>query len=122
MRSTRERLEDILDQIILLETHAGGQQARYNSDVVLQTFCLKCIEVIGEAAFKLPKHLLARYPAIPWSNIIGTRHILVHDYFDVRLEVIWRVVEQHLSPLHAEVEKMLRELPADETGDKPAHG
>ena len=122
MRSVRERLEDILDEIALLEMHAVGRKEQFDSDVVLQTFCWKRVEVIGEAAFKLPSDLLARYPGAPWDKIIGMRHILVHDYFSVRWDVIWRVVDEHLAPLRAEVEKMLRDLPPDESGGDAAHG
>ena len=114
MRSVRERLEDILDQVALLETHAVGRKTQFDSDIVLQTFCWKRIEIIGEAAFKLPADLLAGYPAVPWASIIGMRHILVHDYFDVRWEVVWGVIDQHLAPLRMEVERMLADLPIDE--------
>ena len=122
MRSVRERLEDMLEQIALLERHAVGRKEQFDSDVVLQTFCWKRVEVIGEAAFKLPPDLLARYPGVSWDSIIGMRHILVHDYFSVRWDVLWRVVDEHLAPLRAEVETMLRDLPAEENDGEAAHG
>ncbi len=121
MRSVRDRLEDILEQVSLLETHAVGRREQFDSDVVLQTFCWKRIEVIGEAAFKLPVDLLAQYPGVSWDSIIGMRHILVHDYFSVRWDVIWRVVDEHLAPLRIEVEKMLRDLPSENAGESPSH-
>jgi uncharacterized protein with HEPN domain len=49
-------------------------------------------------------------PAIPWAQIIGMRHVLVHDYFGVDIEVVWRVVERDLPLLKQETEGLLARL------------
>jgi len=44
---------------------------------------MKLIEIIGEAARHISPELKAKYPNIPWSNIIGMRNILIHEYFRI---------------------------------------
>lgn len=57
--------------------------------------------MLGEAASKISADAKARYADIPWREIIGLRHRLIHGYVDVRLDVVWRVATEHLGPLIA---------------------
>jgi uncharacterized protein with HEPN domain len=67
-------------------------------------------QIIGEAAYSLPKDLRDQRPDIPWSEIIGMRHILVHDYFVIDIDIVWDAVERDLPGLKAKIEAMLRAL------------
>ncbi|MCX7902716.1 MAG: DUF86 domain-containing protein [Burkholderiaceae bacterium] len=49
----------------------------------------------------------ARHPHIPWEQIIGMRHVLVHGYFEIDLDVVWAVVEKDLPPLKAGIQAIL---------------
>ena len=51
---------------------------------------LKCLAVIGEAASRLPDSVTNNYPSIPWKDIRGMRNIVIHEYFGVSLDVVWR--------------------------------
>lgn len=64
------------------------------------------LEVIGEAASRLPKEFRDRNPAVPWRRIVGLRHRIVHEYFDVDLELVWEIVQSELPAL----ERQLRGL------------
>jgi uncharacterized protein with HEPN domain len=46
-------------------------------------------------------------PGIPWKDIIGMRHRLVHAYFDINLDVLWRTVQEDLPSLIAALEPFL---------------
>jgi len=50
---------------------------------------IHALQIIGEAASRIPSSLRRRYPELPWTNITGMRHILVHEYLDVNLKTIW---------------------------------
>jgi len=53
----------------------------FESDELIQNWFVRHLQIIGEAAYALPKELRDQRPEIPWIEIIGMRHILVHDYF-----------------------------------------
>lgn len=107
MRSTDERLEDILESIRLIEAHMPQSREAYDADVVIRYFLLKQVEIVGEAAFKIDKAFKDEHPEIPWRKIEGTRHILVHDYFDVDWGVLWDIIQLHIEPLKTQVEIVL---------------
>ncbi len=68
------------------------------------------LEIVGEAVKRLPMNLRARYPAVPWKEIAGTRDHLSHGYDDVDYQVLWDAVQNDIPVLLTTVERMLREL------------
>ncbi|OQB28025.1 MAG: hypothetical protein BWY10_00829 [Chloroflexi bacterium ADurb.Bin180] len=76
----------------------------------MRTYVVHCLQILGEAAFKLPPEIRAQYDAVPWSRILGMRHILVHDYFRIDPDIVWAVVEKDLPDLKPKLESMLREM------------
>jgi uncharacterized protein with HEPN domain len=67
------------------------------------------LQIIGEAVTRLSEKLQMHHPEIPWGSIIGMRHILVHGYFDVDLEIVWKVIERDLPILKSQMEALLSE-------------
>jgi uncharacterized protein with HEPN domain len=63
---------------------------------------IRAIEIIGEAASKLPKTVLTKYPDLPWRDIISMRNKLVHAYFGIKVDVIWQTIQDDL-PLITQV-------------------
>ena len=59
-------------------------------DWVIQDALMRQLEILGEAAGKVSSDFVRAYPGIPWSDITGLRHKLIHDYFEVDLDVVWR--------------------------------
>jgi uncharacterized protein with HEPN domain len=70
------------------------------------------LELIGEAARGLPQDVRALAPGVPWKEVTGMRDVLIHRYFDIDTEIVWRVVEDHLPVLRSEVAAALRKLEA----------
>lgn len=68
---------------------------------------MKAIEIIGEAAFRTSPETQARTAGVPWRDIVGMRHRLVHAYFDIDLDVLWKTVREDLPPLITALESYL---------------
>ena len=71
----------------------------FQTDEMAQHAMMRLIQVIGEAARKVSEEYKQEHPAIPWAEIIGMRHRLVHDYFNIILEKVWEVIVKDIPPL-----------------------
>ena len=71
---------------------------------------LRNIQVLGEAANRLPNTLKAKYPEIAWSKIIRSRHIVTHEYDGIDYEIIWKIVSEHAVSPRDSLAKILKEL------------
>ena len=60
---------------------------------------VKNIEIIGEAAYHLTKAFCKEHPQTPWNDVMRMRNILVHDYYKIRLNEVWKVIQEDLQPL-----------------------
>jgi uncharacterized protein with HEPN domain len=78
MRDDRERLRDILEAIERIENYVDRGEGAFRRDELIQTWMTRNIQVIGEAARGISQEFRDNYPEIPWSRIIGMRHVLVH--------------------------------------------
>ena len=65
------------------------------------------LEIIGEAASKVSPEVRSENRAIPWEDIVGMRNRLIHAYFDINLDVVWKTATNDLRSLKAELEKIL---------------
>ena len=86
MRRDEQRLHDILEAIERIDRFTGQGRSLFDADERTQVWVIHHIQIIGEAARALSEDLCARYPQVPWSQIVGMRHILVHDYFGIDLD------------------------------------
>lgn len=107
MRSDRERLLDILEAIDKIEQHPSSDIEAFADDEMQQVWVIHHLQIIGEAAYGLSQRSKASHPQIPWEQIIGMRHVLVHGYFEIDLDIVWAVIEKDLPPLKTEIEAIL---------------
>ncbi|WP_017303319.1 DUF86 domain-containing protein [Spirulina subsalsa] len=70
-----------------------------DSDRLLNLAIVRLLEIIGEAASRIPKEDCCQYPTIPWHAIISMRNRLIHNYGNVDLDIVWQVVSQDLPKL-----------------------
>lgn len=77
----------------------GRCRPELDTDPMLVLALVKVLEIMGEAATQVSNSCQTSLPGIPWADIIGMRHRLVHAYFDINLEILWRTVQEDLPPL-----------------------
>jgi len=71
----------------------------YDGDENLRLALIHLIQVVGEAARQVSREFADGHPDIPWANIIGMRHKVVHDYLGVDEDIVWQVVTEDLPKL-----------------------
>jgi uncharacterized protein with HEPN domain len=81
----------------------GLDEAAFLASRLHQNAAIRSLEVLGEAAGRISAATRASHPEIPWREITGMRHRLIHGYGEVRLDLVWTVLRDRLAPLIAVV-------------------
>jgi uncharacterized protein with HEPN domain len=91
----------------------GLDESAFLASDLHQSAVIRKVEVMGEAAGKVSTAFCAAHPKIPWKQMTGMRHRLIHDYGDIRPDIVWRVTKETLPNLIG----MLRPLIPPKTDD-----
>lgn len=102
-------LQHILESIEWVEKDTAGFDATaFYAQVPIQDAVVRRLEIIGEAVRHLPAHLKEKHAGIPWQEIADMRNKLIHEYYDVDVELIWEVVTTNIPILKKAVGEMLK--------------
>ena len=96
------RLHHILDAILEIQEYTKGKSDDdFFRDSMLQSACVRQLEIIGEAASNVSDEIKSKSPGIEWQEIIGLRNILIHEYFgvDVQRQTINPIIQNSSNPL-----------------------
>jgi uncharacterized protein with HEPN domain len=85
----------------------GVTWERFMQDRLLQRGLINALQDIGEAANNVSTATTLAHPEIPWSDIIGMRHRLVHGYRQINLRIVWETVQQRVPELIAALEPLI---------------
>lgn len=110
MRDSKERLRDVLEAIAAIERYLDCDKISFEGNELLQTWFLRQLQIIGEAARALPDEVRALAPDIPWPKIIGMRNVLVHGYFEIDTDIVWDAATRDVPALKPALEGLLRTL------------
>jgi uncharacterized protein with HEPN domain len=86
----------------------GKRRADLDIDPMLLFALVRAIEIIGEAASKVSAAQRAASAAVPWTAIVAMRNRLVHAYFDIDRDIVWKTVTEEIPPLRLQLLKLLQ--------------
>lgn len=88
----------------------GKTRNSLDTDRMLLLSLIRLVEVIGEAASKVSKEKQCQIKDIPWQQIISMRNRLIHDYYEVDLDIVWTTITEDLPPLVEKLVKYINEI------------
>lgn len=106
-----ERLQHIQEAIgLIVEYTQPLNLMNFLADRKSQLSVERLLEILGEAANHISPDVKSSYPEVPWRQMTDLRNVVSHEYFQVRLELIWEVATREIPPLAARVEQILNDL------------
>ena len=102
----KQKLQDILKEINNIETYLNKRKL-YECHEVEVYGIVHCLQIIGEASRTLPDDFREKHKNVNWQNIIGMRHIIVHEYFRIDLAIVEKVLDDHLPVLKRQIEEII---------------
>ena len=101
----RQMLSNANEAVVMIQ---GKTRADLDHDRMLNLALARLLEIIGEAANRVPDEIQAKYPDLPWLQMIGARNRLIHGYDSVDFDILWNIVANDLPRLISQLEKILR--------------
>ncbi len=116
-REYGDYLNDILHYSEQAQAFVAGMDFDAFADNEEKTLAVvHALQIVGEAASKLPRSITRLHPEIPWAKMTGMRNFIVHGYFLVDLEIVWRTVKEDLPALRVTISQLLADLEKGKLG------
>lgn len=90
-----------------VEIQDGKRREDLDSDRLLNLALTRLVEIIGEAANRVPPSTKEKYPDLPWMQMIGARNRLIHGYDSVDFDILWVIVHEDLPVVITQLEEIL---------------
>jgi len=104
-------INDILDSILKIEEFVSDMNYKeFVDDDKTSSAVVRKLEIIGEATKNIPKEIRMKYKEIPWSDIARMRDKIIHFYFGVDYEIVWKVIKERLPEVKQQIKRVLKEL------------
>lgn len=103
-------IEHILDSMNNIEAFMKNiSKDSFFKNKEKQSAVIRQIEIIGEAVKNIPDYFRNKHPDIPWKDIAGMRDKLMHHYFGVNLDTVWKVIQEDIPDLKTKILKVKEE-------------
>jgi len=100
-RSPELLVADMLEAIAKIERYVSAlTEGQFLEDERTSDAVVRNLEIIGEAASRLPDVYRSTAGHVPWHQVIGLRHRIVHEYFGIDLQLVWVIIHTDLPKLH----------------------
>lgn len=104
----RERLMHIVEASdFVVEYSKGMTYEEFLSDKMRYGALVYYTMIIGEAGYMLSREFVEKYNEVPWGDVAGMRHHIVHGYYKVDNRVLWNIIKKEVAPLRNQVQKYL---------------
>lgn len=114
-RDIRDFLKDIYDSIHDIEEFTEDLNYEdFIEDRKTVNAVIRSLEIIGEAAKKIPEEIRQKYPSFPWKGMAGMRDKLIHEYHGVDLEIVWTVSKEEIPPVKSTIKNII----SDQQGNR----
>jgi uncharacterized protein with HEPN domain len=101
-------LLDILQSARMALSYLHGlDREEFLADTMRQDSVLRRLEIIGEAARRVSAQTRSSHPGIPWKEMVSMRNLVIHDYDDVDLDIVWDTIHRDLPYLIREIEPLV---------------
>ncbi|MCK4224221.1 MAG: DUF86 domain-containing protein [candidate division Zixibacteria bacterium] len=111
MKKDKIYLQHIYEAAGYIESFIGSMERdEFFKNNLVQSAVIRQLEIIGEAVKNLSGVLRRKYKEIPWSDIAGLRDKLIHGYFGVDLELVWKISTKNIPELRSQISKILVEI------------
>lgn len=110
MKDDRTYLRHILEALTDVSAFLDGMMfAEFKEDQKTINAVIRSLEIVGEATTHLSDRFRNEYPDFPYREIVSMRNKLIHEYFGVKKDVVWKTCQEDIPPLKAIIEKILEE-------------
>lgn len=89
---------------------SGRSRADYDGDRTLRLALVRLLEVVGEAAGRIPMDFRDSHPEIPWFGVVGLRNRLIHGYDEVDYDIVWRILTEDIPSLITRLEEAISDV------------